>query len=346
MSLGDCAVLSLQNLLKKYSFNFSNLNQRTILLTGATGFFGTWLLAVFEALNKSNISVNVIALSRKPKDFIEKERLFKDRLWLSWKEFDLAGEASIESLNIKCDYIIHAATDTSLDAHSCPSKMLWNILDGWRSILTVGRSSGCRRILLISSGAVYGKIKLAGASESDLANIDFTNPSNAYALGKQICEQSAAAESKSSTFDVVTARCFSFVGPGLPTDEGYAIGNFIRDAITGNDIQIKGDGTAVRSYLYVGDLVIWLLTVMLKGNGGEAYNVGSDKKMTIEELANLVQNLLPGPSRVIIENKASAGFGGNIYFPITDKTRALGLNEYTPLRDAILDLSRFTSARV
>jgi dTDP-glucose 4,6-dehydratase/UDP-glucose 4-epimerase len=135
------------------------------------------------------------------------------------------------------------------------------------------------------------------------------------------------------------ARCFSFVGPFLPLDIHYAIGNFIGQTLFESEIAVKGDGSPVRSYLYMADLVVWLLTLLLKGRNGQIYNVGSDQAVSIRDLARLVRDVVSPhkPVRVLGQSNASVGNAvRNRYVPdIARARRELGLEVWTPLSDAI-----------
>jgi dTDP-glucose 4,6-dehydratase len=119
---------------------------------------------------------------------------------------------------------------------------------------------------------------------------------------------------------VKIARCFAFVGPYLPLDKHFAIGNFIQDTLKGRNIIISGDGSPLRSYMYAADLVIWLWTILLRGNNGEAYNVGSDQAISIKELATNIAQFSLGTS-VIIKNEVRLTDRNQNYVPDISKAR-------------------------
>jgi dTDP-glucose 4,6-dehydratase len=139
-------------------------------------------------------------------------------------------------------------------------------------------------MLVTSSGAVYGRQPedLSHIPESYRGGPDPMNQASAYGEGKRLVELMCSLTPK---VDTLVARCFSFVGPHLPMNARFAAGNFIRDALAGGPIMVRGDGRAIRSYLYAADLVIWLLTLLLRGQPGRAYNVGSEAAISILELA-------------------------------------------------------------
>ena len=176
-------------------------------------------------------------------------------------------------------------------------------------MLEFARTHGTRRLLFTSSGAMYGKQPpdlthipedYAGAPST----MDLLSP---YGQAKRTSEWMCAMYAAQYGFAALIARLFAFVGPHLPLDANFAVGNFIRDAMRGGPIRIAGDGTPYRSYLYAADLAIWLWTILLKGESCRPYNVGSAEEITIADLARTVaENVRPG---IGIEIAAAAGPG-------------------------------------
>jgi dTDP-glucose 4,6-dehydratase len=133
------------------------------------------------------------------------------------------------------------------------------------------------------------------------------------------------------------ARCFSFAGPYLPPDASFAFGNFVRDAIAGRPISVKGDGTPMRSYLYAMDLAVWLWTILFRGVPGRAYNVGSEDAVSIADLAAEISAAVQPPSPVTVAAPPVPGGDVQRYVPSTERARGeLSLREYTDRRTTIM----------
>ena len=272
-----------ENILNSVKLGWQGLKGKNIFLTGGTGFFGKWFLHSFNYANeKLDLNATMTVLSRNSERFLKDYPCFKLMRNIKFIDGDVRNfNFPIEKFN----YAIHAATPASakLEAEN-PNEMYSIIVDGTKHVLDFAKQSGVSKLLLTSSGAVYG------VQPPSLPNIDETyppQPVTAYGKGKLAAEDLCL----NSDIDTVIARCFAFVGPYLPLDIHYAIGNFIRDALNGDTIVIKGDGHPYRSYLYAADLMTWLWTILLYGLNGAIYNVGSEKAITIEELARTVSNI-------------------------------------------------------
>jgi dTDP-glucose 4,6-dehydratase len=150
----------------------------------------------------------------------------------------------------------------------------------------------------------------------------------------------------SSTYDlsIKIARCFAFVGPHLQLDENFAIGNFLSSLLKNQKIVIHGDGTPVRSYMYAADLVIWLITILIKGKNCYPYNIGSEEEISIKNLAKTIAGFSKKPLAVKIKIKKSNSYKIDRYVPSTQRARKeLGLKQHIRLSDGILKTIKFHS---
>lgn len=268
-------------------------------------------------------------LSRDPVRFArELPRLAKRR------EFEwLAGETDSFSYPAgRFDYIIHLATPSAAEVSAGGAALTLATLQGMQRVLQFARQAGARRLLLASSGAVYGRQppELGHIPEDYNGAPDLRQPMSAYGEIKRMSELMCALTPE---VDCVIARGFAFVGPYLPLTDKFAVGSFIRDVLADGPIRIQGDGSPLRSYLYAADLTIWLLTLLVRGRSSEAYNVGSDDAIS---LAGLARTLAATTGTAIDIAQAATGEQAERYVPAIDKARdELGLEVRVPLPAAL-----------
>lgn len=216
--------------------------------------------------------------------------------------------------------------------------MFDTIVGGTRRVLDFAGGAGVKKLLLTSSGAVYGRqpSELAHLPEDYLGAPDPLLPGSAYGEGKRVAEHLCAVHADRCGYAVKLARCFAFVGPQLPLDSHYAMGNFIRAALRGDSIRVSGDGTPMRSYLYASDLAIWLWTILFRGRSARAYNVGSAEAVSIAALAGVVNRVLDQNLTVEIVQKNEPGNPISRYVPAVSRAQSeLGLKIRIPLDEAI-----------
>lgn len=314
---------------------WSDLRGERILITGATGFFGCWLLESFAWANRRlNLKAHAVALSRQPNALVAKAPHLTADPAIELHAADIRRDNFPEG---HFSHVIHAATEASARLNTeAPGVMFDTIVEGTRRTLGFAAVHAVRRFLFISSGAVYGTQPphLTHVSESFGGGPDPLDRANAYAEGKRAAEFLCALAS-SPALEIPIARCFAFVGPYMPIDTHFAIGNFISDALRGMPIKVKGDGSAIRSYLYASDLAVWLWTTLFKGQSGRAYNVGSEDGLNIAALAHEVAAAVPTVG-IQIASAPAPGASAHRYVPSTARAREeLGLRVEVPLREAI-----------
>jgi dTDP-glucose 4,6-dehydratase len=212
-------------------------------------------------------------------------------------------------------------------------------LEGTTNILDLAVATRARRFLLTSSGGIYGPqpSDLEAIPEDWRGSPPMDEPSTAYSQAKRAAEHLCSLYREAHGLETVIARCFAFVGQDLPLNAHFAIGNFIQDALSSEQITVAGDGTPLRTYLDQSDLAHWLWTLMIEGSDGETYNVGSDRVISIAELAYLVRDLIAQEKSVHILGVADPTAARNRYVPSIGKIlRQHGLRPEVALEQAIL----------
>jgi nucleoside-diphosphate-sugar epimerase len=316
--------------------DWAELRGASIFLTGATGFFGSWLLALLAHAERGHkLGLKVCVLTRDADAFRARWPELAALPFLTAVEGDVRY---FEFPKPRFTHIIHAATDTSVAADQSPLQLMDTIVRGTQRTLEFAVSTRARRFLYVSSGAVYGAqpADLEAMPETYMGACDPLDRRSVYGQAKRLAEQLCTVFRTERGLETVVARAFAIVGPGMPIDAHLAIGNFIRDATAGQTIRISGDGTPLRSYLYASDLAAWLVRMLLRGRSGAAYNVGSDQAVSIGDLARLVASTLSSGSDVSIAQEPQGGNFRSRYIPNVDKARRdLSLDVWTPLDQAI-----------
>ena len=326
--------------------HWERLRGKRLLLTGGTGFIGKWLLGTFlHANRKLDLSAQVVVLSRRPERFLNEFPELSDAPEVTWLSADVRDFA-IEAAS-GCTFAVHAATDVVMT--SSPAEILDTCAAGTQRVLSAMSHHGGSpaRVLLLSSGAVYGRTppELPAIPEEWQGAPDPLAASSAYGEGKRVSELLCAiAAYAQPELEVSIARCFAFVGPHLPLDKHFAIGNFIGAAMNGGDIRIQGDGTPLRSYLYAADLAHWLWVLLFGAKSGRAYNVGGAEALSIRDLALRVNRVLKGTGNVLIAQSPRPGVPAQAYVPSLDRIATeLRLTPSVGLDDAILRTARWAS---
>ena len=296
---------------------------KTVFITGGTGFFGVWILSALATIKKRiGGRMRIVALSRDPQIFLAKH-----------SQFNFAGDVEFLTGDIKTfllgdlqpSYLIHMATTNAEETYAGEDqlKKLETLYLGTKNLLEQC-GPALEKALFTSSGVAYGINENTLFSEADHTAPRTTDVGSALALGKMTAEYLVAYYARKFKYKYSIARCFAFAGPYLPLDIHYAFGNFVLDALEGRDIVVRGDGLDIRSYLYVGDAVAWLLRLLTEPTD-DVYNVGSEVPVSIAELAKKIA--IRSNQRVKIpmvsQHQDLGNFKRSTYMPSTAKIRSI-----------------------
>ena len=317
------------------------LREGVLLVTGGTGFMGTWLAEMAACLNdRHQFGLRVLLLSDKASKLGSRAPHLARR-----KDIEIIRQNVLDIAEIRDDvnWIIHAAADPDSRAHATdPLGTLRTIVRGTDAVLhAANRLGNLNRILHVSSGLVYGHQppELPTLPEGFVGSLDCASPGQAYAEGKRAAETICASYRTQMRLPIVTVRPFAFLGPYQLLDRPWAANSFVRDGLRGGPIRIQGDGQSVRSYMYPADMALWLLTILANGRSGATYNVGSPHGIPLLELAKKIVALAPQPVEIVTRTLGLNAPSSNRLVPDTTLAQqSLGLNIKTDL-DATIRLA-------
>jgi UDP-glucuronate decarboxylase len=309
-------------LIERSSIDIELLRGKKIFITGGTGFFGVWFLSALTQIKKKlDGNLQIISLSRFPEKFLNtySEINFRDSV-----EFIKGDVRSFTYSSGDITHLVHMATTNANETFYGEDQLnkLEMLYFGTKN--TILQCKGVlENVLFTSSGVAYGLNNKDFISEDDFTAPSSIENASALGIGKINAEYLVSYFANIEKYNFSIARCFSLAGQYLPLNLHYAFGNFIENAMTGNQIFINGSGLDKRSYLYIGDAIAWLLNMLIDGKN-EIYNVGSENSISIIELAQKIasksnKNI---DIKVLGNNNVEIGnFKRSSYIPNTQKIR-------------------------
>ncbi len=317
----------IKRIIKRLRSNIDKLSGKTVLITGASGLIGSYIVETIAVLNsekKLHKPCNVIALQKSVITQNSRLGYLLDRVDIQF----ISHNAIVPYLpQVKIDYFIHAA------GMSAPAFFLADPLGtidvnvrGIRWILEYAKKHKVQSVLYMSSGEIYGNPppEQIPTPESYAGNVAISDPRACYTSSKRLAETLCRIYFEQYGVPVKIARPFIVYGPGLCVSDRRVMADFIRSGLRGVPIKMLSEGRDTRSYCYISDATVAFFQLLLSQKNGEAFNVASDlEEVSILDLAKLVHNICHITKPVTIEKKEASFIRGapNRVFPDISKLR-------------------------
>jgi len=307
------------------SYNWDKLNNKSVAISGGTGMIGSYLVDVLLYRNEQfDANTDIYIFGRSKSKASDRFNRYLNSKRFHFIEQDI--NRTIDDNDIKhIDYVIHAASNTHPVAYANdPIGTISANVIGTSNLLEWADKMSCERFVFLSSVEIYGENRgdVEKFDESYLGYIDCNTMRAGYPESKRTGEALCQAYRKQKGMDIVIPRLSRVYGPTMLMSDTKALSQFILKGVNGDNIILKSEGTQKFSYSYVADAVTGILSIMLNGVDGEAYNVASKSSdLTLKELAQILADI--GNSKVIFE--------------LPDVVEAAG---YSKATKAMLDISK------
>jgi len=320
--------------------DWDKLRNKSIMITGATGLIGTFLIDVLMYRNaKYGDCITIYAVSRNKEKITARFREYIDSQFFVFIQIDIQN--SFE-LNVNVDYIIHGASNTHPVAYSTEpiNTILLSVL-GTKFVLDLASArNNVKRTLFLSTVEIYGENR--GDSETFKEDycgyIDCNTLRAGYPEGKRAAEALCQAYIKEKSIDVVIARCCRVYGPTMGDNDSKAMAQFIRNAANGEDIILKSKGEQQYSYCYVADICSAMLVLLLNGKNGEAYNIADmNCSLTLSQIVNILSEYTGKDVVFDVPSPVEAAGYSKAVKALLDSTKLkqLGWEAKYPIREGI-----------
>ena len=331
-----------ENIVTRLGSDINKLSGKTILITGASGLIGSYLVETIAFLNSEHKLLAPCKILGLQKSKIERNSRLGYLLGNRDIKF-VSHNAVLPYLpSFKIDYIIHAA------GMSAPAFFLADPLgtidvnvNGIRWILEYSRKNKVKSILYMSSGEIYGNPSPEDipTPESYNGNVSVFGPRACYTSSKRLAETLCSIYFEKYKTHVKIARPFIVYGPGLGISDRRVMADFIRSGLEGKPIEMLSQGLDTRSYCYISDATIAFFNLLLSQKNGEAFNIASDlEEISIKDLAELVHKIcnIKEPVKVLIKDvKFIKGAPNRVMPDISKLKKAFGYKPEVDIEEGL-----------
>lgn len=299
---------------------WEKLQGSSVMISGATGMIGSFLIDVLLHKNqKDNLNCKIFALGRNEEKARERFSYCFGQACFSFLSCDINKPLNLEEVGT-IDYVLHLASNTHPLAYATdPIGTITTNIIGTNNLLEFATTHGTKRFVFASSNEIYGENRgdVELFEETYCGYIDSNSMRAGYPESKRAGEALCQAYISSKKLDVVIPRFTRTYGPTLLDSDTKALSQFLAKAINGENIILKSEGMQYFSYLHVMDSVSGLLTVLLNGENGQAYNIADEKSdIRLKDLAAYI----------------AESVGKQVVFEIPDETERAGYSKATKAR--------------
>lgn len=272
-----------------------SLRNRSIVIAGSTGMIGSFIVDVIMHCNIAyNLNCTIYAIGRNLDKLKTRFSNYVHHKNLYFIESDIKNCLAMKEI-ANVDYVLHLASNTHPLLYSTDpiGTILTNVV-GLKNMLDFAVDHHALRFAFASSNEMYGENRgdVELFAEDYCGYINCNTLRAGYPESKRCGEALCQAYRVQKGIDIVIPRLTRTFGPTMSMTDTKAASQFIQKAVTGDDIILKSDGTQYYSYTYVADAASGLLTILLKGENGEAYNI-ADKSCDImlKDLASIIAGI-------------------------------------------------------